>query len=186
MASFVDNLRRGPLLALAGLVAALFWTPTAWADVAGPVCLIDGDTLAVNGRRSHTRCVGGTRVRLLGVDAPELEQLCQDAQGRAWYCGRAAAANLLEKLLIRQGDKPHQVTAVCVGNSKDKEGALLAVCTAGGLNLNEFMVSEGWAMADRRMSEEYVAAEEAAKAARKNIWSGPFDPPWEWRKKHQK
>ena len=54
----------------AALVAMLAFP--AHADVSGLVCVTDGDTLVVNGKRQRTRCVGGTRVRLFGIDAPEL------------------------------------------------------------------------------------------------------------------
>src|SRR5687767_8406773 len=49
----------------------------ASADLAGPVRVIDGDTLDV----------GGTRVRLHGVDAPESAQMCLDGEGQGWACG---------------------------------------------------------------------------------------------------
>ncbi len=52
----------------AALVALV--TFPAHADVSGPVCVTDGDTLVVNGKRRHTGCVGGTRVRLFGIGAP--------------------------------------------------------------------------------------------------------------------
>ena len=42
----------------AALVAML--TFPAHADVSGPACVTDGDTLVVNGKRQRTRCVGGT------------------------------------------------------------------------------------------------------------------------------
>ncbi len=45
---------------------------TAWAG--------DGDSLTI----------GVTRIRLFGIDAPELNQVCQRG-GRAWSCGQAAA-----------------------------------------------------------------------------------------------
>ncbi len=51
------------------VVTALKWTAAALvamlafpahADVSGPACVTDGDTLVVNGKRQRTRCVGGT------------------------------------------------------------------------------------------------------------------------------
>ena len=38
------------------------------------------------------------------------------------------------------------------------------------------MVASGWAVAYRRYSLDYVADEDAA---RRNIWSGDFDMPWD-------
>ena len=56
-----------PITAAAVLVMFAF---PAHADVSGPACVTDVDTLVVNGKRRHTGCVGGTRVRLFGIDAP--------------------------------------------------------------------------------------------------------------------
>ncbi len=77
----------------AALVALLAFP--AHADVSGPACVTDGDTLVVNGKRQRTRCVGGTRFRLFGIDAPELKQTCKLPGGRDFLCGRAAASFLL-------------------------------------------------------------------------------------------
>ncbi len=44
------------------------------------------------------------------------------------------------------------------------------------------MVSEGWALAYRKYSKDYVAAEDAAREAGKGLWRGKFVPPWDWRR----
>src|SRR5262245_33962091 len=46
---------------------------------AGPV--IDGDTLEIS----------GTRIRLWGIDAPEIKQSCEGRDKQIYECGRAAA-----------------------------------------------------------------------------------------------
>jgi endonuclease YncB( thermonuclease family) len=43
----------------------------------GAVRVVDGDTLDV----------GGTRVRLHGIDAPEIGQHCNRPDGLRWDCG---------------------------------------------------------------------------------------------------
>ncbi len=128
----------------------------------------------MNGKRQRTRCVGGTRVRLVGIDAPELKQKCRHPSGRDFLCGRAAASFLLEH--VRGG------TVECRGNSEDRYGRLIAICFAGGKDLNALMVAEGWALAYRNFSEKYVPQENAAKGASKGIWAMKFVPPWEWRR----
>jgi endonuclease YncB( thermonuclease family) len=45
---------------------------------------IDGDTIAV----------GSRHVRLQGIDAPETDQVCLDAQGERWTCGITAREHL--------------------------------------------------------------------------------------------
>ena len=60
----------------------------------------------------------------------------------------------------------------------------MAICNAGGLDLNAWMVSSGWALAYRQYSTTYVGAEAQAEAAKVGIWGGEFTPPWEWRRSH--
>ncbi len=122
---------------VAALVAVL--ALPAHADVPGPACVTDGDTVVVNGKRQRTRCVGGTRVRLFGIDAPELKQKCRHLSGRDFLCGRAAASFLFEHVRSRAVE--------CKDNSEDRYGRLLAVCFIDGKDLNARMVNEGWALA---------------------------------------
>ncbi len=147
----------------------------AHADVSGPACGTDGDTLVVNGKRQRTRCVGGTRVRLFGIDAPELKQTCKHPGRGDFLCGLAAATFLLEH--VRGG------TVECRGNSEDRYGRLIAICFVGGKDLNAMMVGEGWALAYRDYSDKYVPQENAAREASKGIWAMEFVPPWEWRRR---
>jgi endonuclease YncB( thermonuclease family) len=45
--------------------------------------------------------------------------------------------------------------------------------------------ANGWAVAYRRYSLDYVADEDIARRNRINIWSGAFDMPWDWRRKNR-
>jgi endonuclease YncB( thermonuclease family) len=49
------------------------------------------------------------------------------------------------------------------------------------VDLGHYMVRAGLALADREVSEDYVAGEAAAQAAAAGVWGGTFNPPWEWR-----
>ena len=53
----------------------------------------------------------------------------------------------------------------CADRGQDRYGRTLAICTLGDLDLNGWMVSEGWALAYRRYSLEYVLEEDVARAA---------------------
>ncbi len=143
------------------LLTALAARPS-YADVAGPATVVDGDTIVV----------AGERVRLQGIDAPELHQTCT-AYGQEWPCGRTSAEWLRDQLRGRQVE--------CVGHARDRYARLLAVCYVGGEDLNERIVREGWALDFRRYSTDYLQAESAARRAGAGIWRGEFELPWEWR-----
>ena len=51
-----------------------------------------------------------------------------------------------------------------------------------GEDLEAWMVANGWAVAYRRYSLDYIDEEAAAQAARRGIWVGEFMKPWEWRR----
>ncbi|RWR28889.1 thermonuclease family protein [Sinirhodobacter populi] len=128
-------------------------------SVNGAVRVVDGDTLVV----------GGERVRLFGIDAPERAQTCQDARGRAWPCGSRATEAM--KALVKPGG------VRCSGTDRDQYGRLLARCFVGGRDIGEEMVAQGMAFAYRRYALDYVAAEEKAKQARRGIWQGRAELP---------
>jgi endonuclease YncB( thermonuclease family) len=132
------------------------------ADIAGSASVIDGDTIEVHGQR----------IRLYGVDAPESAQLCQ-AEGKSWRCGQQASLALFGKIGGR--------SVSCRRKDVDRYRRVVAVCFAGSEDLNAWTVAEGWALAYRRYSTDYVGQEQAASAARKGIWRGSFVPPWVWR-----
>jgi hypothetical protein len=72
-------------------------------------------------------------------------------------------------------------TATCEPRDRDRYGRLVAACSVGGANISAWMVREGWAVAYRRYSQDFVADEAAARAAKRGIWRSTFIVPWEWR-----
>lgn len=74
---------------LALLILCLASVPGA-AKRMDPI-LLQGEARAIDG---DTLQVGDTRLRLHGIDAPELRQTCEDSAGEAWACGRRAASEL--------------------------------------------------------------------------------------------
>lgn len=129
----------------------------------GQARAIDGDTLDM----------GGVRVRLHGIDAPEIEQRCWSG-GRRWPCGQYAT-QALRSLIGNE-------TVECEKRDRDSYGRVLAACRAGGRDLGTWMVAEGWALAYRQYSLAYMAEESRARAARRGVWQGEFVTPYEWRK----
>lgn len=130
----------------------------------GRSSVIDGDTLEIH----------GTRIRLEGIDAPESRQRC-GSQGQEWPCGRQAALALSNWI----NDRP----VSCQRRGTDRYQRVIGRCFVNNEDLQGWMVSNGWALAYRRYSEDYVAAEEHASTARLGMWSGEFVPPWEWRQR---
>ena len=49
------------------------------------------------------------------------------------------------------------------------------------LDVNAWLVAEGWALAYRRYSDAYVEQESEARRSRRGMWRGEFVSPWEWR-----
>ncbi len=73
----------------------------------------------------------------------------------------------------------------CRERDRDRYGRIVAVCHIAGLrgpDVNAMMVAEGWALAYRRFSSDYIKFENGARKSRKGIWRGTFVPPWDWRK----
>ena len=120
---------------------------------------------------------GKLRIRVFGIDAPELKQQCQDQNGTAQDCGLAARQQL-ENLL--DADK----LLHCELRDVDRYGRLVMQCFRGTVDIGAAMVRSGHALAYRSFSHLYVAEEQHATTARNGIWRGSFQPPWKWRQQN--
>lgn len=96
-----------------------------------------------------------------------------NADGHKWRCGQQAALALSQRI-------GHGVVS-CVPQGRDRYGRTIAVCSLAGNDLNKWLVAEGWAVAYRRYSQDYVRDEEAAKTGKRGIWTSTFTMPWDWR-----
>lgn len=132
-------------------------------EIKGTADVADGDTLVI----------AGERVRLYGIDAPELDQPCHDGAP----CGQRARAHLAGLVAGR--------TVICEQRDTDRYGREVAQCHLAthardgkptrGEDIARAMVRDGQAMAYRAIARTY-AADEPARF--------DFDPPWNWRERH--
>jgi endonuclease YncB( thermonuclease family) len=135
-----------------------------WSALAIEVRVVDGDTLRL----------GDRTVRLAGIDAPERGQACTDPAGRSFDCG-AAAAEALSRLVNNR-------SVICLVAGRDRFGRGLGTCHAGGVNLNEALVSSGWALSYDDAPATLALEAEARRAAR-GLWAGGFVRPEVWRRR---
>ena len=118
----------------------------------------DGDSLAI----------GGERMRLKGIDAPELVQSCE-RNGRPWSCGREAR-DALQRLVAGADTQ-------CGGTERDQYQRLLVICRRGTLDINGEMVRTGMAVS----YGDYRRQEDEARARRSGLWAGTFERPRDFR-----
>jgi len=141
---------------------------------AGYVKVSDGDTIKIS----------KYKIRLHGIDAPEKKQICQRpylnlvffSLYEDYFCGEFVT-NKLKELI------ENKLIECRVNDKKDFFGRYLGVCYKNNLNINQWLVENGYAVAFIKYSKDYVKFEEIAKKNKVGIWSGKFLMPWEWRKK---
>lgn len=132
-------------------------------EIRGRARVIDGDTLDI----------AGQRVRLEGIDAPEINQTCIGKGKRQWPAGRAAAAALARWI------RGQEVT--CRTTGYGRYGRALANCRVGSKDLNAAMIDGGLAWAFRKYSKTYVRQEHAARQAKAGIWAHTCQTAWDYR-----
>ena len=140
--------------------------PFALSGQIGVTRVTDGDSL-----RS-----GRLKIRLFGIDAPELKQQCETDDGSSWSCGLAAR----DAMRDLAGSTPQ---LRCHLRDVDRYGRLVMQCFANGHDIAGVLVDKGLAFAYRDFSTAYVENETRAAAAKRGVWQGRFNPPWEWRRK---
>lgn len=131
----------------------------------GPFHVIDGDTLAQV----------GIRLRLSGIDAPELDQTCRTVDDQPWPCGRAAREQLVD--LVKDSD------VECRGTEVDRYDRPLVICYRRNTNLNVQMVRMGMALSTSLLT--YQREQLVAENEKRGIWAGRFQRPSQWRRERK-
>lgn len=146
------------------VLAALPFGPLAAETFSGPVRVIDADTWDV----------GDQRVRLFGIDAPEMDQTCTDRQGRTWACGQWATDETRRRYDGR--------LATCEAVETDRYDRTVARCSVGAEDAGRALVSDGIAFAFRRYSLDYDLDEKGAAVNARGLHASRVQSPAEFRR----
>jgi endonuclease YncB( thermonuclease family) len=144
-------------------------------EIYGIPKIIDGDTVHIKSKK----------IRLEGIDAPEMKQQCQKTYlqistivgfnfKKNYSCGITSKKRLIDKINKSQIN--------CISSGRDRYKRYLATCYKDKINLNKWMVRNGLAVAYKRYSKDYLRDEAYAKENKLGIWKGSFERPEKWRK----
>nr|DAX63705.1 MAG TPA: nuclease-like protein [Caudoviricetes sp.] len=140
---------------------AILWVASPLFALSGKVVSIhDGDTITVLQGKQQVK------VRLFGIDAPELKQ----PYGKK---SKQFLANLIAGQIVEVDE-----------NGKDRYKRTIGTIYLDGTDINAQMVANGYAWAYRKFSKKYTAQESKAKKQDLGLWRDKEPiPPWEWRKR---
>ena len=144
-------------------------------EISGNAKIIDGDTIKINSKK----------IRLHGIDAPEFKQTCKKPYltiifftfTKDYPCGKISTQKLQKKI--------NNKVITCKILDIDRYKRLIGECYKRNLNLNSWLVSNGYAVAYRKYSKKYVSYEINAKNEKLGIWQGKFEMPWDYRRKNR-
>ena len=133
-------------------------------EIVGNPIITDGDTIKIINKR----------IRLHGIDAPERKQLCKK-NSKKYRCGVVSTEALIKRI------NKNKVRCK-VRDRLDRYKRYIGVCFVEAINLNQWMVRNGHAVAYRRYSKDYIKDEDYAKKNKIGLWSSDFINPEKWRK----
>jgi endonuclease YncB( thermonuclease family) len=110
-------------------VGLLLAGPLSAAEVTGVPRIVDADTVYVSTQK----------VRFIGIDAPETDQICLDSRGQNTSCGVEAKNRLIE----HSDGRPW----TCQLSGTDRYGRNLGSCSIDGEDVSRWLVRNGWALA---------------------------------------
>ena len=163
----------------------------AWL-ILGMVALSSTQTLAANDQNANalekltvtsiwdadSLRAGALRLRLHGIDAPELKQPCFNKANQPYDCGKMARDFL--RSVIETGAQIE-----CQHLDTDRYYRLIVRCFHHGQDIAAQLVRAGWALAYRRYAKDYIVAEKQAAEAGQGIWQGNFTRPEIWRRQQR-
>ena len=135
-------------------------------SIKGKARIIDGDTIHI----------GKNKIRLYGIDAPEINQTCT-INKIIWECG-LESSQALGSIILEEEVR-------CEIVDIDRYKRFVAKCIVNNINLNQYMVQNGWAIAYRYYSDDFINDEEIAENNKAGIWQGKFLDPYLFRKQQK-
>jgi endonuclease YncB( thermonuclease family) len=130
----------------------------------GPVKMGDGDSLRVGGSEN---------LRLIDIDAPEMDQTCDLTNGAIFACGAWVADTVRAAFDGR--------TATCRAQRRDRYDRPLVTCIIDGEDLGARLVREGLARTYRD-APAYAEEQKAAILAARGLWAMSMQDPAEHRR----
>ena len=88
-------------------------------------------------------------------------------ENKKYKCGMEATRFL--KSLIKDKNQ-----VICEKKDMDRYKRIVAICYYDNKDLNKLMVKNGWAIAYRKYSKDYVDDENFARLNKLGIWKGRF------------
>ena len=133
-------------------------------EISGVPSITDGDTIKILNKR----------IRFHGIDTPEKKQICI-RNSEEYNCGKEATNALKKKI-------DSKLVTCKVQEKLDRYKRYIGICFLGDVNLNKWMVRNGYAVVYRRYTNNYIEDENYAKKNKIGLWSGYFIHPEKWRK----
>jgi len=140
--------------------------PLDYPSIEGMPRVISGSVLLVN----------GLYVKLLGIEAPDPQQTCENRYGGGYYCGQEAITWVQNWL----NNRP--VTCHILGEVINQWAT--GICFVDGYQYDVAAVTTnaGWAVAYTKNTDVYIPYEQQAAEKKRGLWQGSFYKPWDWRR----
>tara|TARA_B100000315_G_scaffold125690_1_gene115503 strand:- start:333 stop:1166 length:834 start_codon:yes stop_codon:yes gene_type:complete len=117
----------------------------------GNARIVDGNTIDLSGEH----------IRLLGINSPDLHQVCLLEENMSFPCGEDSK-NFLSDLILDRA-------LTCRGQKRDRNNNLIARCFIGEQDIGRKMVLEGKAFSKRKPID-YLKDEKRAREGKRGMW----------------
>lgn len=135
----------------------------AYPKISGSISAVRANVFYLNDRY----------IRLYGVDSPDTDQVCSDANGSAYNCGEEAISWIRGWI--------DQNVIDCYLLKVEPNGTNSAICIWGEYDIGAALVGSGWGIANTNETDIYKPYEAKAQSEASGLWKGTFYSPQDWR-----